>query len=96
MTSRYVDEICTDHAKEQCELAYGDICDTGQPHFWHHAVSIQDSDISHREYDRLMLPVANNDGKICHIIGLYVYSLGLPHIEATKFEKPLISIKSTI
>mgnify|MGYP003979458289 FL=1 len=93
MTNRYADEMFTNHAREQCNAVYGGICDTGQPHFWHYSVSLQDSRLSYREYGRLLLPVMDDDGKVSHLICVYVDSLDLTRPETEDSKKPMISIE---
>jgi hypothetical protein len=79
ITNRYVDEIYDPDAKERCEEIYNNVCETHQPHAWEYSVRVAGYDNSSRDYERLLLPVANDNGETRHLIGLYIFSLSHRH-----------------
>jgi hypothetical protein len=71
MTGCFDDEVFPSDRLKDMRTVYDEMLRTGAPHAWHYHALTKDRDREFLWYWRLMLPVADADGRPRHLVGVY-------------------------
>lgn len=68
LTGKYMDEVF--HCTDASEQSLRHLIQTGQPHFWERSIKNTEADWDPVPYQRLMMPLKNNQGDIRHTLSI--------------------------
>jgi len=73
LTGQYLDDVAEEKTANEAGRIYCQVLTNGAPHAWRHKVMIQAMNRNYVQYDRLLLPLADEEGHLRHLIGVYSY-----------------------
>lgn len=78
MTGRYLDDVAEPDNARMAATIYREMIETRAPHVWRHNVRVQEEDRRFLDYDRFLLPLADDQGACRHLIGVYAFDDSKP------------------